>query len=212
MVSPTRMSATGVDRSGAKRPLRALAMATSSNETSVAPAVGYFTRYIGGVSRRGQALVDLPGSPLDPVCQELAVLAHGPDRSAGHRDVLLVGLRAEETVVLSGQQPARGHTAAVGVLKRLDDLEVQVVDLRQEAGYPALEVLAARDGLTTGDDVEVVDDKSIDGRRVMGVPHLVPEGVHDIDGIRCTHDACNALRSAESPRSVASVAAGTTPA
>jgi hypothetical protein len=59
---------------------------------------------------------------------------------------------------------------------------------------------------------EVVDHEPIDGRRVMGVPHPVSEGVHDIDGARCTHVACNALRSADSPRSIASVAAGTTPA
>jgi hypothetical protein len=146
------------------------------------------------------------------VAQQLSILPDGPHGGTSHFDVLLVGRRAGEAVVLARQQPPGRHPAAVGVLERLGDLQVQVVDLLQEAGDPALEVLSAGDGLTTGDDDEVVDDKSIDGRRVMGVSHLFPEGVHDIDGIRCPHRVCNPSRSAESPRSIASVAVGTTPA
>jgi hypothetical protein len=53
------------------------------------------------------------------------VLAHRPDRGAGHLDVLLVGLRAEQAVVLSGQQRAAGDAAALGVVERLNDLLVQ---------------------------------------------------------------------------------------
>src|SRR6202790_4252887 len=83
----------------------------------------------------GQALVNLPGDPLDPVRQELAVLvlAHRPDRGAGHLDVLLVGLRAEQAVVLSGQQRAAGDAAAVVVV---DDSTTRLCRSSPLAGQP----------------------------------------------------------------------------
>jgi hypothetical protein len=61
------------------------------------------------------------------------------------------GCVPEQAVVLSGQQRAAGDAAAVVVVERLDDLLVQIVDLRREACDPALELLAACDRLTSGD-------------------------------------------------------------
>jgi hypothetical protein len=87
---------------------------------------------------------------------------------------------------------------------------MEIIDRGKKPFDPFLEVLSPADRFTTGDDDEVIDHEPVDRIRVMRVPHLIPEGVHDVHGI--THCACNASRSAESPRSIASVAAGTTPA
>jgi hypothetical protein len=72
------------------------------------------------------------------VAQQLPILAHSPYRGACHPDVLLIRRRAREAVVLSGQQPAGGDPAALGVLERLDDLEMKTADPLEEAGDPGL--------------------------------------------------------------------------
>src|SRR6185312_2691645 len=163
-----------------------------------------------GSSRPGEPLQLLQRGALDVVAQQLAVLADGPHGGTRHLDVLLIRRRACEAVVLTSQPPTGGDAAAVSVLERLQDLEMEIVDRRQEAFDPFLEVLAAGDGFAARTDDEVIDHESVDRPRVMGVPHLLPEGVHNVDGI--VHVACNASRSADNPRSIASVAAGTTPA
>ena len=66
-----------------------------------------------------------------PSCAAAFRLRAPPRPRAGHRDRVLVGLRADNVVVF-GQHPSGRDAGAVLVLKCFDDIEVQVVDLFQE--------------------------------------------------------------------------------
>src|SRR5262245_15324752 len=77
----------------------------------------------------GQLPEQLPGAALDPVVQQLPVLAHGPDGRAREGDRPPVGRGAQHAVVPARDAPARGDAAAVLVLEGLQDLELELGDL-----------------------------------------------------------------------------------
>ena len=81
---------------------------------------------------RRELAVQLPRGSFDPIAGQRAVFIHRPDGSAGEVDVTLVRRCSKHAVVLAGDAPSRRNPTAVCVLKRFDDLKVQVRRLHRE--------------------------------------------------------------------------------
>src|SRR5882757_1505681 len=125
--------------------------------------------------------------PLHPVVCQPTVRGDRPHGGAADLDRLPVGLGSGEAVIAAGYHPAGGNPAAVGVLERLGDLHVQPLDAVEERGYPLLELRPPDRVHSAARDDEVFGDEPLDRLRGVGVPHLLPEAVHDLDRV-VAHD------------------------
>src|ERR1700750_1070676 len=136
---------------------------------------------------RAHLAVDLQRVALHPVVLHQTVLTYMPYRGAGHLERRLRWLQAHEAVVLAGNAPARRHAVAFMVLEGLHDVELEVVDARQEPGDPLLEFGARMDFDAAGSDGEILGDQILRSLRIPRLPDGFPEMLDDFNGAFTCH-------------------------
>ena len=106
--------------------------------------------------RPSDSAVDFERIPLHPVVAQEAIRPNFPDRRPAHLEGRAVRPGAHKAVVATDNPPTRGHSAAVLILERLDDMEFEIVNPRREVLHPSLKCFAAHDVLTAGGDDEIL--------------------------------------------------------
>ena len=108
---------------------------------------GYFEQHLDGAGNQSESAVQWnPEQVLEAVDATASVQIEGRT----------VRLGSHEAVVATDNPPTRGHSAAVLVLERLDDMEFEIVNPCLEVLHPGLKCFAAHDVLTARGDDEIL--------------------------------------------------------